>query len=75
MGNVQIKIDRNTCLEDFMAQWEKYFFGSYFSHLIGNTIRTKENIVALWQNQVATNDKFPDQTLISCNLKLNQLIR
>ena len=75
MGNVHINIDRNTHLEDFMAQWEKYFFGSYFSHLIGSTIRTKQNIVTLWQKQVATNGKFPDEILIPCNLKLNQLIR
>jgi PRTRC genetic system protein B len=75
MGNVHINIDRNTHLEDFMAQWEKYFFESYFSHLIGSTVRTKENIVQLWQNQTTKASKFPDDALVACNFKLNQLIR
>ena len=30
MGNVNINIDRTTHLENFMIQWEQYFFGSYF---------------------------------------------
>jgi len=75
MGNVNINIDRNTRLEDFMAQWEAYFFGSYFSHMLGGETRTKQNIVHLWKNQTTTMDKFPDDTLIACGLNLNQLIR
>lgn len=75
MGNVQINIDRHTYLEDFMAQWETYFFGSYFSHMLGGISRTKQNIVDLWKTQTTTNRKFPDDTLYTCGLNLKQLIR
>jgi len=75
MGNVNINIDRNTHLENFMMQWEQYFFGSYFSHMLGGCDRTRQNIVHLWKNQATTESKFPDETLFTCGLNLNQLIR
>ena len=75
MGNVNINIDRGTCLENFMLQWEAYFFGSYFSHMLGEIARTKQNMVHLWKNQTTTNNRFPDDTLFACGLNLNQLIR
>jgi PRTRC genetic system protein B len=34
MGTVNINTGQLTSLEDFMAGWETYFFGSYFSHSI-----------------------------------------
>jgi PRTRC genetic system protein B len=63
MGNVRINIGRETRLEDFMAQWEKYFWNSYFSHLMGEFNPVTENIVQLWQKQVATDRVFPCQLL------------
>jgi PRTRC genetic system protein B len=75
MGNVNINIDRGTHLENFMMQWDQYFFGSYFSHMLGGVSRTRQNIVHLWKNQTTTDNRFPDEALISCGLNLNQLIR
>ncbi|MBT2560177.1 PRTRC system protein B [Pedobacter sp. ISL-68] len=75
MGNVNISIDRGTHLENFMMQWESYFFGSYFSHTINGGSRTNGNIVQLWQQQVATGNRFSDLHLLKNGLTLNQLIR
>jgi PRTRC genetic system protein B len=59
MGNVAINIGEETRLEDFMAQWENYFWNSYFSHLMGDFNPVTGNIVQLWQAQVATDRVFP----------------
>lgn len=59
MGNVRINIGQETRLEDFMEQWEKYFWNSYFSHLMMDFNPVTENIVQLWQAQVATDRVFP----------------
>jgi len=75
MGSVNINIDKNTCLEDFMAQWERYFFGSYFSHTIDGGSTTKQNIVQLWQEQTVTDRKFPEDVLAQNGMTLQQLIR
>ncbi|MEO6630378.1 MAG: PRTRC system protein B, partial [Mucilaginibacter sp.] len=63
MGNVKIAIGQDTRLEDFMAEWESYFWNSYFSHLMGEFNPVTENIVQLWQAQVATDRVFPTELL------------
>ncbi|TWJ04962.1 PRTRC genetic system protein B [Mucilaginibacter frigoritolerans] len=75
MGNVNINIDRTTHLENFMMQWEQYFFGSYFSHTLGGGRKTNINIVQLWQQQTTSDKKFPEEALVKNGLTLNQLIR
>jgi PRTRC genetic system protein B len=74
MGNVNINIDRGACLENFMTQWEQYFFGSYFSHMLGGIERTRQNMVHLWKTQTTTKNKFPDETLFTYG-SLNHIIR
>jgi PRTRC genetic system protein B len=59
MGNVRINIGQDTRLENFMEQWENYFWNSYFSHLMNDFNPVTENIVQLWQAQVATDRAFP----------------
>jgi PRTRC genetic system protein B len=75
MGNVRINIERKTCLEDFIRLWEQYFFGSYFSHTIANGSNIKGNIVQLWQAQMESQAKFPENVLVKCNLNVSQIIR
>lgn len=75
MGNVNIDINRGTYLENFMMQWEAYFFGSYFSHTLAGGSKTTQNIVQVWQNQTTTGNRFPDEILVKNGLTLNQLIR
>jgi PRTRC genetic system protein B len=73
MGTVNINIDRQTCLEDFMAQWESYFFNSYFTHTLGNYRHCKTGIVELWTAQ-ATGRDFPQDELIKTGRTLKDLI-
>jgi PRTRC genetic system protein B len=75
MGTVNVDIDRSTRLEDFMKQWEQYFFNSYFSHGIDGGGGTACNIVQLWQHQVATNERFPESALKPVSLTLKQLLQ
>ncbi|WP_345951302.1 PRTRC system protein B [Mucilaginibacter sp. PAMB04274] len=74
MGTVSIRIDRSTRLEDFMAQWEKYFFGSYFSHGLAGGGLTETNIVQLWQQQVDSGKPFQEAALTPHTLTFKSLI-
>ncbi|SEO07965.1 PRTRC system protein B [Mucilaginibacter gossypiicola] len=75
MGTVDLKIQADTCLEDFIRLWEDYFFNSYFSHTIDGGSNTGKNIVQLWQEQAATGQKFPEEYLIPTGTTLQQVIR
>ncbi|MDB5158306.1 MAG: system protein [Mucilaginibacter sp.] len=75
MGTVNINIDRQTCLENFMAQWESYFFNSYFTHTLGNHRHCKSNLIQLWQEQASTGRDFPQDELIKNGRTLKDLIR
>jgi PRTRC genetic system protein B len=63
MGNVDIDIDRSCDLETFMSSWETYFFGSAFSHLLGEVSPVKANIVPLWQKLICSGEAFPIKIL------------
>ncbi|SEK60448.1 PRTRC system protein B [Olivibacter domesticus] len=74
MGTVNINI-RDTCkLEEFMQLWERYFFASSFSHLMGGHHPTKGNTVNLWKSLVNTDKPFPQQQLIKLPTKIKDLI-
>jgi len=75
MGTVNINIDRQTHLEQFITQWESYFFNSYFTHTLGNHRHCKGNLVQLWQEQVGTGRAFPQHELIKNGRTLKDLIR
>lgn len=74
MGTVDINIEKNCCLEDFMSLWEQYFFCSYFSHLLGDTETVKGNIVQLWQQQVGSGRPFPENVLIKNGKTLKSIL-
>lgn len=75
MGTVQIDAGRTTCLEDFMATWERYFFDSNFSHSISGNNSTKSNTTDLWRSLAGTDKPFPQEELLSSHFTLKQLIR
>jgi len=75
MGNVNVGIDTDCALEEFMERWQSYFFTSYFSHLLLHTSPVKMNIVQLWQKLVGADDKFPIKTLKTTGKKLKNIIR
>lgn len=75
MGTVQINISKSTCLEDFMATWERYFFNSNFSHSISGNNSTKTNTTDLWRSLAGTTEPFPQGELLNNQLTLKQIIR
>lgn len=74
MGTVRININESARLEDFMEKWENYFWNSYFSHLMGEFNPVNENIVQLWQAQVATDNPFPTQLLKPTHKTIQNLL-
>ncbi|OYX85998.1 MAG: PRTRC system protein B [Flavobacteriales bacterium 32-34-25] len=74
MGTVAVNIKADCLLEEFIKQWEKYFFNSYFSHLIRDKSPVKSNIIQLWQKLVNSRKQFPMKSLIKNGLTLKQLL-
>ncbi|UOE50895.1 prokaryotic E2 ligase family D protein [Mucilaginibacter sp. SMC90] len=74
MGTVKLAIDADTCLDDFIALWESYFFNSYFSHTIEGGSNCGKNIVQLWQEQVSNKSPFPEAQLIKSGKILADII-
>lgn len=75
MGNVNVEISGDLHLEEFMAEWERYFFGSTFSHLLGDSCPVTSNIVQIWKSLVGTNQKFPMEILKSTGSCLREVLR
>jgi PRTRC genetic system protein B len=75
MGNVAIKIPNDCSLEAFMNLWEDYFFNSYFSHLFGQHVPVKGNIVQLWRKLINSKMPFPPEKLIPNHIPINKLIK
>ncbi len=76
MGTVDIEIDEDASILDFMAQWETYFWKSYFCHSIQGNTPITGNLVSLWQELVADPQKpFPVDVLKPTNRNLNDLIK
>lgn len=73
MGNVNVRIDRKTYLEDFTRQWESYFFNSYFTHLLGSC-PVSCNIVQLWKDLVDSGKRFPEDVLKPTNKTLKHIL-
>lgn len=75
MGNVRITIERTTHLQEFMFQWEQYFFNSYFSHTLQGGSIIDGNIVQLWQGLIDSDTRFPENVLIKTNFTLSSLFK
>lgn len=75
MGSVHIDISADCSLEQFISQWQDYFFGSYFSHLIGASSPVKGNIVQLWRGLVGSRKQFPKSILVKNGYTIKNLIR
>ena len=74
MGDVTVNIADDCALDSFIAQWERYFFTSYFSHLIGSKCPVTGNIVQLWKGLVQTGNRFPVERLIQSSRTLKSLL-
>lgn len=74
MGNVDIAIPENCGLEKFIAEWERYFFRSAFSHMISDDSPVKGNIVQLWQKLTTERKPFPLKMLKKTGRNLKSII-
>lgn len=75
MGTVDIRFDAHCALEDFIRQWQLYFWSSKFSHIIDGRLSPIDgNIVQLWKEQVNTGRPFPNEILSKKNLTIKDII-
>ncbi len=74
MGTVSVDIKKSASVEEFIQDWEYYFFNSYFSHLLGKHNPIKGNCVNLWKDLVNTNNPFPKEVLKPNNKTLKNLL-
>jgi len=75
MGSVDVRISQSATLEEFITAWEGYFFGSYFSHLIGGHNPVKGNLISLYQRLATTGSAFPTEELVPNSKQLKHLLR
>ncbi|MXN91111.1 PRTRC system protein B [Flavobacterium sp. Sd200] len=74
MGTVKISIPADCLLEEFMQQWQRCFFESYFSHTLGDS-PVKGNIIQLWQRLARTKKQFPVKSLVQTRYTLKNLLK
>jgi len=74
MGTVDVQIKQDCCLEEFMEQWQNYFWNSYFSHLMNDFNPVTVNILQLWKSQVKNGTDFPLNILKKTNYNLKDIL-
>ena len=74
MGTVDVHIQNSTSLEEFIKNWEDYFFNSYFSHLMNEHNPIKGNCVNLWKSLINVDKPFPKEALKKANRTLKNLL-
>jgi PRTRC genetic system protein B len=74
MGTVDVTIDKSCSLEDFIRQWEDYFWNSHFSHLINTSSPVTGDISNLWRQLVSQCKTFPYHRLISNGRTIKDVI-
>jgi PRTRC genetic system protein B len=74
MGTVDIQIEEDTCLEEFIEKWQRYFFHSKFSHLLLSHSPVKGNIIQLYQSLAGTKKKFPLGVLVPNGKTLKNIL-
>ena len=75
MGTVDVHIQNSTSLEEFIKNWEDYFFNSYFSHLMNEHNPINGNCVNLWKSLINKEKQFPKEALKQANRTLKNLLK
>lgn len=75
MGTVRLEAGKQTSLEGFISRWQRDFFLSRFSHLIGDASPIRGDMVNLWERQVVTGKPFPAQMLVKSGQTLNDILK
>lgn len=74
MGTVDVRIKAAATLEEFIAAWQGYFFGSYLSHHIDNHNPVAQNLISLYTELMQSGKPFPIETLTKTTLTLKNLL-
>jgi PRTRC genetic system protein B len=74
MGTVEVNMTHCKNVQEFTSAWQRYFFNSKFSHLIGEKYPTKTSLPDLYQKLLAEKTPFPENELISTGKTLQQII-
>ena len=75
MGTVDVHIQNSTSLEEYIKNWENYFFNSYFSHLMNEHNPINGNCVNLWKSLINVEKPFPKEALKKANATLKNLLK
>ena len=75
MGTVDVHIQNSTSLEEYIKNWENYFFNSYFCHLMNEHNPVKGNCVNLWKSLINVDKPFPKEALKKANRTLKNLLQ
>lgn len=75
MGTVTTDIAEDCSLEEFMQQWEEYFYNSYFSHLLQQRSPIEGNIIQFWQKHMEGTASFPVGVLTKNGLHLKDILK
>jgi PRTRC genetic system protein B len=74
MGTVEINMNHCKNVQEFTSAWQRYFFNSKFSHLIGEKYPTKTPLPDLYRKLLAEKTPFPENELIPTGKTLQQII-
>jgi len=74
MGTVEVNMTYCKNVQEFTSAWQRYFFNSKFSHLIGEQYPTQTPLPMLYEQLLANKMPFPETELIPTGKTLEQII-
>lgn len=74
LGNAKVEKPEERTFENVIAYWEKMYWNSEFSHILGDN-PVKGNLAVLTKELIETGKDFPTDVLVPVNVKLSNLLR
>ena len=74
LGNAKVEKPEERTFENVIAYWEKMYWNSEFSHILGDN-PVKGNLAVLTKELIETGKDFPSDVLVPVNVKLSNLLR
>ena len=74
LGNAKVKKPEDRTFDNIIAYWEKMYWNSEFSHILGGN-PIKGNLAVLTKELIETGKPFPTDVLVPLKLKLSTLLR
>lgn len=74
LGSAKVDNPSELTYESVILYWEKMFWASEFVHLLGSN-PVKNNLSTITKACIETGNHFPEEELLSVNIKLKDLLR